>query len=65
MNSLDYLLSDDPTDPVVDAALSYAERLAKVLKKRRRLSAREAMFLVMLRRIRELEEENLMLRRLG
>jgi len=64
MNSLDYLLSNDPTDPVVDAALSYAERLAKVLNRRERLSAREAMFLVMLRRIRELEEENRMLRRL-
>ena len=63
-STLDYLTSDDSTDPVVDAALDYAERLAKALKDKDRLSAREAMFLVLLRRVRELEEENAMLRRL-
>ena len=63
--TVDYLISDDSTDPVVDAALDYAERLAKALKDKDRLSAREAMFLVLLRRVRELEEENAMLRRLG
>jgi len=64
-STLNYLTSADSTDPVVDAALDYAERLAKALKGKDRLSAREAMFLVLLRRVRELEEENEMLRRLG
>lgn len=63
-STLAYLLSDEPTNPVVDAALEEAEKLARMLRHRKRLSAREAMFLVMLRRIRELEEENQMLKRL-
>jgi len=64
-STLAYLTSADSADPVVEAALDYAERLAKALKDKDRLSAREAMFLVLLRRVRELEEENAMLRRLG
>lgn len=58
------LLDDVPVRPVLKAAMMCAARRAKWLEGQQRLSASEATFLVLYRRVLELEEENEMLRRL-
>ena len=63
MNSLAYILSEDTPDPVLAEAMRQAADYERWLKGKQ-LSARQAMFLVILRRVRELEAENEELRRL-
>lgn len=56
---------DEPTNPLVDAAIEQAEKYERMLRRYPTLTAHQAMVLTLLRRVRELEEENAMLRRLG
>lgn len=59
-----YLLSEDDVNPVLKAALEYADRCNRAWK-RRNLTPLEATLVTLLRRVRELEQENAILRRLG